>query len=133
MLLFSFWSFEIITRKNVEALFTFVSRFFKFSILFREKTNQSNEICHKWNMQYPYPVPFNKRYSKTNKYMITAFYIMMLHKRASQKKFLNYFGQKFGGYNIKSIKLNIFGWVFGIEIKIFQYQNTFVFINFPVI
>ena len=40
-------------------------------------------------MQYPYPVPFNKRYSKTNKYMITAFYIMMLHKIASQKKLLH--------------------------------------------
>ena len=42
-------------------------------------TCQSNERCYKWKMQYPYPAPFSKTYSKNNKWdIITAFYIMIL-------------------------------------------------------
>ena len=49
----------------------------------------------KWKMQYSYLLPFCKSYySKNNKYIITAFRIMMLRKRTTLNKLLYNSGLK---------------------------------------
>ena len=57
----------------------------------KKKCNyQLDGNCHKWKMQYPYPVAVNKRYcSKNKQFMITAFVIMMLEKRTTMNKILH--------------------------------------------
>lgn len=63
------------------------SLFYNFRSLKKKVKYQLKENCHKLKMQYPYPVPFSKKYFSNNKVNkksgITAFQIMLLQKRTT--------------------------------------------------